>query len=379
MEVTVEGEPITEHDLNDGTWTSMALKNQQRFRRRGVDKEDGRSAPGRAAIGTPGVGDEAAVITGAQGYAKKGKPLDSTHRKPRPPHRRRRPPIPRLPAEHYKIVIRPQSPLDLPTHGGALLLEAFRQAAKITDDNTLTEDILQKHPVNHTFTISTPNEKRANAYLNLQAFVMGEKQYPIKAYAPSPDLSVKGLIHNEYCGETDAQLVHNYNTYNPDWTILSARRYGRTNHIIITVAGTELPRLLRYPGTRHKVVLFLNRVEACFNCRKTGHRQDVCPQTKRTRCVRCGEEHPPPHEGQPPTCVPVCIVCTGAHRTGSTSCKFKFVKQQATQKPDLARNADQKRRAERHLRTPIEGQNPTKRDADPRRREGGVLPAAATK
>ncbi|KAK8782019.1 hypothetical protein V5799_016643 [Amblyomma americanum] len=56
---------------------------------------------------------------------------------------------------------------------------------------------------------------------------MGEKQYPIKAYAPSPDISVKGLIHNEYCGETDAQLVHNYNTYNTDWTILSARRRKR--------------------------------------------------------------------------------------------------------------------------------------------------------
>ncbi|KAM7310363.1 uncharacterized protein ISCGN_007271 [Ixodes scapularis] len=109
---------------------------------------------------------------------------------------------------------------------------------------------------------------------------------------------------------------------------------------MITVAGTELPWLLRYPGTRHKVVLLLNRVEACFNCRKTGHRQDVCPQKRRNLCFRCGEEHPPPQEGQPTTCAPVCIICARAHKTGSSNCKFRFAKQQVSQRPHPLSNPD---------------------------------------
>lgn len=341
MEITVEGEPITDRELNDGTWISTALKNQKRFRRPGASKEDEGSASGSAVVAAPGMGYEAAATTGShECMNNKGKPFDSTAKRSRPPPRRRRPPIPRLPADHYKIVIRPQSALDLPAHGGALLLEALRLAANITDGNTHSEDILQKHPVNRTFTISTPSEKRANAYLNLQELVIEGRKCPIKAYAPAPDLSVKGLIHNEYCGETDEQLVQNYNSYNPDWIVTSARRYGKTNHIMITVAGTELPRLLRYPGTRHKVVLLLNRVEACFNCRKTGHRQDVCPQKRRNLCFRCGEEHPPPQEGQPTTCAPVCIICARAHKTGSSNCKFRFAKQQASQRPNPLSNPD---------------------------------------
>ncbi|KAH6948925.1 hypothetical protein HPB50_027147 [Hyalomma asiaticum] len=35
------------------------------------------------------------------------------------------------------------------------------------------------------------------------------------------------------------------------------------------------------------------------------------------RCRRCGEEHPPPPQGEAPSCEARCIICDGAHTTGS--------------------------------------------------------------
>ncbi|KAH7958659.1 hypothetical protein HPB49_003842 [Dermacentor silvarum] len=33
-------------------------------------------------------------------------------------------------------------------------------------------------------------------------------------------------------------------------------------------------------------------MEACFNCRRAGHRADVCPREKTNICNRCGTQHP---------------------------------------------------------------------------------------
>ncbi|KAG0434832.1 hypothetical protein HPB47_018843 [Ixodes persulcatus] len=53
------------------------------------------------------------------------------------------------------------------------------------------------------------------------------------------------------------------------------------------------------------------------------------------RC--CGENHPPPAQGEQPTCQPACIV---GHNTGSRNCKFRLIKknQQAASHANLTPN-----------------------------------------
>ncbi|KAH8022072.1 hypothetical protein HPB51_021524 [Rhipicephalus microplus] len=68
------------------------------------------------------------------------------------------------------------------------------------------------------------------------------------------------------------------------------------------------------------------RYDACFNCRKTGHCSDVCPQLRRQCCPRCGEDHEPPPQGTPPTCQACCIACQGGHMTNSSKCQYHFAK-----------------------------------------------------
>ncbi|KAH8033458.1 hypothetical protein HPB51_013132 [Rhipicephalus microplus] len=67
-------------------------------------------------------------------------------------------------------------------------------------------------------------------------------------------------------------------------------------------------------------------VKSCLNCRKVGHRTDVCLMPRKQRCHRCGQKYPPRGQGETPTCTPRCIVCNGAHNIGSTNYQYRFIK-----------------------------------------------------
>ncbi|KAH7986659.1 hypothetical protein HPB49_025868 [Dermacentor silvarum] len=88
MEVVVDGETITDEELNDGTWT--ALDKQRRYARRKTDTETQPVAEENK--GTPS-----------------GTPSSAPRYRARPPSLPKRRPLPKLPAEDYKIIIRPQS------------------------------------------------------------------------------------------------------------------------------------------------------------------------------------------------------------------------------------------------------------------------------
>ncbi|KAL1439142.1 hypothetical protein MTO96_036227 [Rhipicephalus appendiculatus] len=104
MEYTVDGEDIDPVDLNDGTWkhpkrSTDPLDLQKRFGRKKTD------------ISEPTV---ELGVAGASAPAK---------RKERPLRLPRRKPMPRLPEEDYKIVLRPKCAVDLTSIGLTALLE----------------------------------------------------------------------------------------------------------------------------------------------------------------------------------------------------------------------------------------------------------------
>ncbi|KAH7985164.1 hypothetical protein HPB51_026859 [Rhipicephalus microplus] len=148
------------------------------------------------------------------------------------------------------------------------------------------------HPTNNTITVSMPDVNRAIAYLKITQVKTADQSCDVAVYAPAPDNLVRGIIFNAHSFESDNQIFNELRARNPTIDIVSAR----------------------------------GRVEACFNCRQTGHRTDVCPKPKQDNCRRCGESHPKPTDSNELTFPAQCVVCKGGHLTGSRNCKYRFLK-----------------------------------------------------
>ncbi|KAH6943530.1 hypothetical protein HPB50_023168 [Hyalomma asiaticum] len=295
---TVEGEQIDPAVLRDGSWQhpkrpADPLDLQKHFGRKKTDPTEPPADLGR---------------TGASAASKS---------KSRPPQLPRRKPMPRLPEEHYKILLRPKCLVNLTNIGLVALLEAIYTTSKVDQAQAEQVEQVRVHPIKNTITISTPDKARANAYRALG--LLRSEEYsidmPVSAYVPAPDDSIRGLVYKAYTNETDHDINKEISRKNPQLPIVSARRLGNSRHFVITLAGKDLPSSIRYCCFNLKVYPFKDRPEACFNCRKLGHRTDVCPQPRppTPRCRRCGEQHSPPPEGEKPTCVPLCVVCHGCN------------------------------------------------------------------
>ncbi|XP_065302332.2 uncharacterized protein [Dermacentor albipictus] len=301
MPYTVEGSDITAGELSDGTWTAFEM--QRRYRRPSPPEQQPAGAQ------TP------ATTLSAPNARQRGRP---------PPPTKKRP-LPRLPSDDLKIVLRPQGTLNLHTVGPARLAVAIYAAANVDQRLAVTADQVRMHPTNNTVTVSTPDSARAVSYAKVRAITIDTTEVPVAAYAPAPDNSVRGILYRAYSYESDAEIFAELRARNPDIPIVAARRMGQTRHFVVTFANTKLPRYMRYLGFTFEVFPYKGRPEACFNCRKLGHRTDVCPQPRQPICRCCGVAHEPQPVGQPPTCQATCIVCKGPHPTGSRSCKYRFV------------------------------------------------------
>ncbi|KAH7985465.1 hypothetical protein HPB51_026821 [Rhipicephalus microplus] len=246
---------------------------------------------------------------------------------PRPPPELKRHPLPRLPSHTYHIVGRPKTPIDLTRTSPGDLQRALLKAASLCDLDPAKRDQLRIHPRNNTFTVSVATTDRAIAYQRITSILLGEdRQIELHMYAPPPDDAIRGISFYAHTFPTDDETLKDLQDSNPDYQIVGGRRMGKTKNLLITLLGDHLPRWLLHRGGLIRVYPFHPKVDACFNCRKTGHRSDVCPQPRRRRCPRCGEDHEPPPQGTPPTCQARCIVCQGGHMTNSSRCEYRFAK-----------------------------------------------------
>ncbi|KAH8038853.1 hypothetical protein HPB51_003446 [Rhipicephalus microplus] len=246
--------------------------------------------------------------------------------KSRPPRLRRRAPLPRLPQDSIHIVGRPRTPIDLTKVPPWQLHDALLKAASLPDQPPASRDRLRTHPTNNTFTLSVIDSQRAQAYLRVKSITIGAATIELHVYAPPPDDAIRGIMFHAYDDFSDEEILADLQASNPTIPIVSGRRLGQTRHVVVALMTPNLPKWIFYHGTDIRLYPFYNRVESCFNCRKVGHRTDVCPMPRKQRCRRCGEEHPTPGQGETPACTPRCIVCNGAHNTGSSNCKYRFIK-----------------------------------------------------
>ncbi|KAL3220406.1 hypothetical protein MRX96_029886 [Rhipicephalus microplus] len=136
-----------------------------------------------------------------------------------PPPALKRRQQPRLPPEDYKIYpATPQGSLHLADLGPARLSEALCRTAGFHSPAVFNTDQMRIHPTNNTITVRAPDVVRTIE-------------------------------------------------------IVSARRLGQ--HFVLTIAGHTLPKHVRYFAFTLLIFPFRERVEACFNCRQTGHKTEA--------------------------------------------------------------------------------------------------------
>ncbi|KAH7982859.1 hypothetical protein HPB52_007702 [Rhipicephalus sanguineus] len=127
------------------------------------------------------------------------------------------------------------------------------------------------------------------------------------------DDALKGILYHAFDDFTDQAILDDLQASNPTLTVVGGRRMGKSPHILVTLMDTKLTLRLR-------LLPFRNKVEACFNCRSTGHWTNVCPKPRQERCHRCGALTPHHPKDRHPFALPAASSATGiTPRTAPTA------------------------------------------------------------
>ncbi|EEC19430.1 ammonium transporter, putative, partial [Ixodes scapularis] len=137
-------------------------------------------------------------------------------------------------------------------------------------------------PRSNTVMVSKPDEDRQLAYVQIRSFFIRCKTHECTAHMATPGDPMRIDVLKALCsdGTEDAEFILlSCKKHNPQWQKLAARRMGKSRPL--------------------RVAFFyfcIDRIEACVNCRQTGHRADVCPMPPQGRCHCSGAQHPSPNE-----------------------------------------------------------------------------------
>ncbi|KAH7936648.1 hypothetical protein HPB49_002013 [Dermacentor silvarum] len=245
-----------------------------------------------------------------------------------PPHpSKKSPKPPPLPANDYKIIVRIRGGLDCSKIHSCVLRQIILKAAGLPINEHTAQDQLRVNEISNTILVSTPNMDRADSYNTIRTLNFNGTTYEVATHVADPSDTCRGVILLPIDSPEQA-ILPTLISYNPDLTVGSARRLGNTESILITFQGKRVPYYINYEGCALRCIPYRQKIEACTRCRKVGHRQDVCPFSTDTRCPNCGTLDP----SMDHDCKPVCIVCNGAHPTGSQLCKQRYKPQQTPSK-----------------------------------------------
>ncbi|KAH7937189.1 hypothetical protein HPB49_008599 [Dermacentor silvarum] len=218
MPYTAEGETIAPAVLQGAEWKTIVSKRHEEFYQR-----ERREAAERRALN--------ALL---QPTDSASSPADKAHNngkyvisRKKTAERKKRPPIPRLPRDDRKIVVRPRN-LNLRTIPPGILLATVCAQLNLPMPVIRNEDQLRINPYNNTFTISTPSDERAQLYLNLPGIRINDVDHPVMAYLPAPDNAVRGVIYGALGDESAEEIIELCTIENPKLQILSARRMGQS-------------------------------------------------------------------------------------------------------------------------------------------------------
>ncbi|KAH7948485.1 hypothetical protein HPB52_022995 [Rhipicephalus sanguineus] len=160
---------------------------------------------------------------------------------------------------------------------------------------------------------------RADRYLKTATLAIMDKSYEVSTHVADPKNSCKGIIKLP-ASLLEGNVLANLRESNPAINILTTRRMGTTDFIRVTFEDLRVPFYIDYLRTGLRCRPYRQKVEACTKCRQLGRRKDVCPNATTALCPKCGTPDPPEDH----SCTPTCIICNGAHETGSSECRLRY-------------------------------------------------------
>ncbi|KAH7965777.1 hypothetical protein HPB49_010790 [Dermacentor silvarum] len=175
------------------------------------------------------------------------------------------------------------------------------------------------NPTQNILVISTPDETTATKIAKIKVLTINGKRHEANTYVSAPEQMVKGIIRNIPLKYTQDQLTHALvNSRNPSLTY--AKRLGSTTTVILLYEGNGVPTWAYFISIMIRVSLYRKQIDFCKECRRLGHRPDVCPRPEIKLCPTCGSKNPSSeHE-----CTPKCRICGEAHPTADRMCKAKY-------------------------------------------------------
>ncbi|KAL1479351.1 hypothetical protein MTO96_051914 [Rhipicephalus appendiculatus] len=190
MEYQVEGESITPAELEaDSRWIRAVKAHRAAAAHQPITSTPPPSTPSQKTTPPPNTTTSATTL-------------------------RRHAPLPRLPAEDFKIVFRPGGGLHLRTATNGVLLQTLCSLATIDYATARTADRVRINPYNNSLTVSTPSESRARLYLRVSELRLGTISYPLRAYMAAPDNALRGIIYNAVDSQTQGEIIQDLQSMN---------------------------------------------------------------------------------------------------------------------------------------------------------------------
>lgn len=226
--------------------------------------------------------------------------------------------MPSLPKEDYRVIVRPRGGLNLSDYKLDRIYCCLRNAAGVGRE-TAEEDSICINSTQNIVVLSTPSEDRARKYGAINKLRFGEQEFEASAYRAAPDNTSKGLIRGISKEESPEDIVTSLVTpRNPG--VLHAKRMGNTDNVIVLFEGFYVPSYVRYGAMLIRCSLYKKQIDICYECGRTGHRADVCPNPEDKICRGCGCKNPQ-HDHN---CQAECQLCGRDHLTGDKNCDARY-------------------------------------------------------